>query len=437
LDVYLVEETPTGEILRTGEMIYCTPDDVIEGAYQHALVRAYTGLERPWKIAGAYAASFGDEIDRERLAVYYDNEENFAMLSLFDTYFMEEFADNSTLAIANDTAADFTAFLLAEYGPDAFFQPVGLTDYRQEWLNALGISAVYEPKYNLRFFEDAQYSSSEDYPLIITTDNRVYAFTGNFVDTPEPILQILSFYPAGMETVLDYIENNAPTYHSQIEPEWEETISYYFDGDLMGFYSDRSKRSFHVARPSVLNMFLETFSYFIPEVKGETQIWKNLGLGGYLYSVADVPDQNFFDYFEVLPDELSGDNAIYHSQVRDYYLAHAEYPASVNDLDIGLLFESMAIGTLSNPNLEFQYPQMSAMSIAETSREERKYQSYPGNDLTYPEAYLFTKYLVDTYGLEAMLTYCTTYSPLAFENIFGLSYADAFADFRAASIISR
>ncbi|MCB2214267.1 hypothetical protein KQH50_02610 [bacterium] len=432
LDIYIVEETPTEAAIAVENMIYCSPEDVTEGAYREALVKAYTGLQLPWKLAGAYAVSFGEAVDMDALADYFSAPDNFGMLSLFDAYFMEAFADRETLALAIDTAGAFTDFLLTEYGPETFLQPVGPNEYRQEFLDSLGMSVAYAPKYDLTMLDEAQISSSEDYALIVTTPDRVFSFADNVAESPEPILETLAYYPTGMENVLRYIETNAPDYYAEIEPVLDEPFYYYFDGDLIGVRLDTSKRSLYLAAPSITSQFLETFWYLVPEAQGETQIWKRYGLGLYLLSVADVPISNYYAFFQVLPEELTGDSAIYMGMVQDYYLDHAAYPEKLTDFDFGLLFEALAMGLLRNPDLDLYYPRMSTMTIAETTREERNYLRYPGNDLTTPEAYLFTEYLVETYGLDKMIAYCTTYATLAFQNTFGLSYDEAFDDFQAA-----
>ncbi len=118
--------------------------------------------------------------------------------------------------------------------------------------------------------------------------------------------------------------------------------------------------------------------------------------------------------------------------MQEYYLSKSDYPETLNDIDNGLVYEAMAVVALSNPLLDIEYPRMATWSIAAYTNQENKYLAYPGNSLTYPEAYLFTKYLVDTFGLESMLDYCSYSSATAFEDTFGLSYFDAYADFRGA-----
>lgn len=53
LQIYVIPETTTGAILTENETIYCTPEDITEGAYRATLVRAHTDLTEPWKLAGA------------------------------------------------------------------------------------------------------------------------------------------------------------------------------------------------------------------------------------------------------------------------------------------------------------------------------------------------------------------------------------------------
>jgi hypothetical protein len=134
----------------------------------------------------------------------------------------------------------------------------------------------------------------------------------------------------------------------------------------------------------------------------------------------------------VSPDELTGDDAAYLTGIGNYYLAHADYPADLEDFDFGLLYEAMAMTSLSNPGLNINYPRIASRSIGAWTNQENAYLAYPGNSLSYPEAYLFTKYLVETYGLDAMLTYYGSGATSAFKSTFGLSYTEAFTDFRLA-----
>lgn len=429
LDIYVMEESLVDDVLLDGTSIYCTVKDVEKGYYQTALVNAYTGFSLPWKLAGVEGAVFGEELDLAALQEYYSDEYNYRTLSLFPSYFFGVYTDHNTLETARDTAASLVNFIVAENGPGALYQPVSQTDYRQAWLESIGVSGTYQPVYDLGFLDDMAFSSSEDYAMIFTSANRTYSFSDNFADSPTPMMYLLSNFNTGMENMMTYIEEEVPGYYAQIEPTWEAPIYYYFDGGLGRSYSEPSKTSLYFPNYSLSNSIYETTLFLFPEPKGETQVWKSVGLAEYLFMRADVPDLGLYNYFSLSADDLTGNDATFLVTLQEYYLSKSDYPETLNDIDNGLVYEAMAMVALSNPLLDIEYPRMATWSIAAYTNQENKYLAYPGNSLTYPEAYLFTKYLVDTYGLESMLDYCSYYSAAAFENTFGLSYYEAYADF--------
>jgi len=429
LDIYIMEDALVDDILLDGTTIYCSEKDVEKGNYQTALVTAYTDFSLPWKLAGVEGAAFGEDVDLAELKEYYSTDANTLILTLFPAYFFGVYTDHNTLETARDTATSLVNFIIAEQGPAALYQPISQTDYRQAWLESIGLDITYEPFFDLGFLEEMDYSSTEEFPIIYTSENRTYAFSYNFAGSSEPIMFMISSFNTGMENIMAYLEENAPDYFAQIRPVWEAPINYSFDGSLGGAYSEPSKASLFFPNWSLSNLIISTVNYLFPEASGETQLWKGIGLSEYLLMMADVPDLSLYNYFRSSADELTDDNATYFTEMQNYYLSTADYPETLQDFDNGLLYEAMAVAALSNPLLNFDYPRMAIWSIAKYSNQEDKYLAYPGNSMTYPEAYLFTKYLVATYGLESMLDYCSFYSAAAFENTFGLSYYEAYADF--------
>ena len=432
LEITLIPETPDGEVLSQGEALYCTPEDVLEGDYHAALVRAYTGFDQPWKLIGVEGLAFGKAVDQADLVDYYSDEENLTTLSLFPAYFVDSYTDRTTLSAAQDTAVSFTDYILTNAGAEALYQPIGQSDYRQAWLDSLGITTPWQLAFDLSFLDDAQFSSSEDYPVIITTDNRVYSFKDNAAEDPRAIMQILVYFHTGWENLITIFQTEAPVHYAQIEGLWKDTIHLIFDSDFQRSYIDREERTIYFASTGSQTVFYSTFYFLFPESQNENQIWKQTGMADYVLSASGVSDRNYYAYFVTSPAELEGDNAEFLTEVQAYYSAQAPFPETVDDFDFGLFYEAMAMIPLLHPSLNVEYPRIAEYSIAKWTNQENKYLSYSGNSLTYPQAYLFTKYLVETYGLDTMLTYYETSTTAAFENIFGLSYSEAFVDFRAA-----
>lgn len=433
---FIVQQTSTEEVPAGNGAIYCTPEDINNGGYRNELVKAYLGITELWKITGVNEALFGENPDQEALADYYSDVENHATLSLFAAYFDFDTSFMNSQTIITDTASAFTNFLLSEHGGEAFLGCTSQDRYRQAWLDSLNLSVAYQPAYDLKFLDEAVYSSNDQYSLIITTDDRVYAFSEGFAETAEDIMYLLSFYHEGMEIAMGYISENAPDHADQIAIAWEELDAIYFQSDIYGSYADQTGKEMHVGNASLRALFRTTFNFLIPEADREMEIWKTSGVADYLYAMAEQPDVAFYNYFLSELNESWEDDKVYLELVQDYCLDHEDYPAALKDFNFDRFYEGMAVITMNYPELELFSNNFAKYSIARWSGSEAKYKPYTGNTLTYPEAYLFTKYLVETYGLDNMLTYCMTYSTMAFTNSFGVSYTTALSDFRSMYIIS-
>lgn len=89
-----------------------------------------------------------------------------------------------------------------------------------------------------------------------------------------------------------------------------------------------------------------------------------------------------------------------------------------------LLEQAVARTTLSKPryklSLDFAYATMSINDV------RRFPVGFPGNDLTYPEADLFVRYLIDNYGIDKVLACCLNYD---FEMFFNQMFDEAFVLF--------
>lgn len=437
LEIILVPETPSGDVLTADNLIYCTSDDVLEGGYREALVKAFSGFDQLWKLAGVYGLAFGDEVDEAELVEYYSDEENMSTLSLFPAYFLDAYNGRITLSKARDTAISFANYILTTEGAEVLAQPIGQDDYRQAWLDSLGVTLPWQALYDLSFLDNAQFSSSEDYELIITTGNHVYSFTDNIVEDPRAIIQVLAYYHTGCENLMAVFESEAPEHYAEIEAIWEGPIHFYFDGNLLRSYNDRDELSLYFPSTNIQDLFNSTFFFLFPEPRGENQIWKQVGLGDYTLVASGIPEWSYYGYLQRSPDDLTGDDAEFLREVQAYYTSQAPYPEELDDFDFGLLYEAMAIVPLQNTSLNVEYPRLVEFSVAQWSNQENQYSSYPGNSLTYPQAYLFTKYLVDTYGLDAVLNYYNKTTTSAFESTFGQSYSAVFAEFKTAYGLSK
>jgi len=199
IKVYVVKETITKNVFANENTLYCTIADIADRSYLYGLVSAYLGTTEPWKIYGICNYLYEDKIDTSSLTDYYSDEENMLTLSLFAGFFNTAFSNENTIDIAVKTAASFAVYLVEEYGTQTFLTCGFSNDYRHEWLNSISVNKDYNIPYDLSWLDEAIYSKSALYPLIITVQNHVYNLSPitsetDPMDTPQLVIKVLSDY---------------------------------------------------------------------------------------------------------------------------------------------------------------------------------------------------------------------------------------------------
>lgn len=446
LKIFVVEATITGEIYSNKGELFCTAQAINNQSYRSSLISAYLKITEPWQITGAYEYVYGESIDNSSLLKeYYDNEDNLMTLSLFAAYFNNGFSDENTIAFADRTAISFTKYLINQYDVETFLSCENSVYYRQQWLNIIGVNKNYDMPYNLDWLDGALYSHSNEYPLIIITNNRIYnlspisesiSSTGYILtdsfDTPELIIKRISDYNSSILDVLSYIRDNAPVNYPQILSIWESTIYYYFDDGFSHSYAVPLQKEVYLKETG--DFLHETIHILIPEVTGEKQIWKTEGIAEYFYCLSNVLTARKIRSYQslILDSEVfDGDNRLFLESVQNYYLLNKPYPLSSEDFDYALFYEAIAVTTLTQSELNITNTPVAVLSVADW-RNISVYQGYPGNNLTYPEAFLLAKYITDIYGLDLMISLCLNSSPYSFEQTLNITYDEISANFMAS-----
>jgi len=358
IKVYVVENTITNEVFVNENNLYCTTTDIANRSYLYGLVSAYLGTMEPWKIYGIYNYIFGDKIDTSSLADYYNDEENMLTLSLFAAFFNTAFSDENTIDIAVKTATSFASYLVEEYGIQAILSCGFSNNYRQEWLNSISVNKNYEMPYDLSWLDQAVYSKSDSYPLVITVQNHIFKLSPltnetDPMNTPQLVIKVLSDYQVGMTNILSYIEDNAPTQYDKILSRWEDKICYYFDNNIELSYARPYVKEIYILCPSAL--FHETIHILTHPLVGEYEIWKSEGMAEYLSYFDDtINDRENAAYFKLTADneQFVGDNRIFIDMLREYYLSKEPCPQSPTDINCFLYCEAIAITTLTHPELK-------------------------------------------------------------------------------------
>lgn len=438
--VYAVEQTIAGVPQVMGSQVFCTLDDIAGGQYRDSLARAALGSPFPWQGIGVSRLAFEGAPDTEALKAYYGDEANLNTLSMFAPYFMAEFADADTVAIARDTAAAVAAFAI---GKDAkgFAASGSSAEIRQQWIASIGASAVYPTDDVTAAVDRMTFDASGEYPLILTGGvARFYIKTDNhLMQTPAEIYAAMREYFIDMNTTMAFIEQRAPEFYARIAPDYaaNPVAVYYKDYTISHASGQRAvfiEDSYDLCH-EIVHILLE------PTLALEDR-WLDEGLttmfalpaGG--HALTDAHRQVLLDFLYANPQiwGLSPGDVILRERAAKYYEMRAPRPSAPAEFDFALFYESVGAALLAEPNL-----QGITLMMANTSFAERRAQiggaaepvrSPQGSEtLTYPEALAMTLRLGEKVGFDRILSAVRNGDNL--DELFGMDFGTMLAHYRA------
>lgn len=442
IKIYIIEDT---YILGVNHGAYingniiCNIDVINDGSYKLFLTAAYLNTTETWKQYAAcqYAFSFSDIEDIDFKDYYADNA-NLLSLTLFTAYFNENFSDKDTISIAKQTAYSFGNFVLTNYDLKKFLA-ADLLQYRQEWLDSIQCNQCFDIPYDLSWLDGAQYSQKLfQYPIVITTSNRTY-YLDNFYnarptasfDTAERVLCHLSQGYSESLKILEHIRINAPKNYSSVSKKFKSKIEYFISDRELRTQCDMDRSTIYLLDPS--EYIHETIHIISLSENPTDAAWLCEGIAEYFArsvstQLADI-NYRFYESFSLT--NLSGKLKEFVDAVNAKYINMGGNYSDIETFDFAILEEAIGITTLTFPQYKSQITFPYATNSIYYTYSKASYTDE--NKLTYPEAFAFTKYLIDTYGLDKVLQCCSSYN---FEKIFGKSFNDVFSKFYAEISIS-
>ncbi len=411
--------------------IICNPDIIENGNYKLYLTAAFLKTTEPWKQYAALHYVFEEHAEEFHLSEYYSDQSNLLSLTLFPAYFNENFSDERTIEIARQTACRFGKYVLETYGLKKFLS-ANLTDYRQEWLNEIGCQQQFHLSLDLSWLDGAEYSQQfRQYPLIITTKNRCYYLDSFYHERPtasfhtaERALYHLSEGYRECVKALEYLQQHAPKSYPAIAEKFQNKLEYYISDNQIKTCCDVDNQTIYLLDPSE---YVHETAHAITLSQSPTDgAWLGEGVAEYISRFVSTHNSDinhrFFSSFT--STELSGSLKAFVNEVNARYMGLGGKFDDVAVFDFALMAETIGTVTLAKPQYksEIQFP-YAVNSIAHSYHTSS---NKDGNQLTYPEAYAFTKYLIDEYGLDAVLTCCASYD---FSSVFKDTFDHIFSTY--------
>lgn len=426
--IYVVRELVGGEMQGRQGSLYCTAEQLTGGEYQELLPRALTGCA-PWQSLGLCVAYRQQAPVNKPLTSYYRTADSLDMLSLSPFWFNRKYANVKEICLARNTAIAFTAWLLEQEDVTAFLDKTPGDAERTAWLASIGVDRVYRDAWP---GAEEPFDISDGGAYGAVAEDRVfnmifYLGSGSTEDTPTAMRKALYRAHRGTEAILRTAAELAPDYAPRMEAALQE-------GQPLRVYTGCTGklgvngRQMNVA---YANSFLSALisEVLLPGTEDYRTRWALEGLCGN-WGTLFYPDETVLQDFraalaEVLP--YADDAAVRLSL--DYAL---QLQAALWLEDHGGLF-SASIGTIVDAAAWFEGQAEEKYTVTQHAREYFRTAlpaEPPENGLGYCyESTGFVRYLADRLGLNAVLRYCFD-QPMDFETAFGLTYAEAYADWR-------
>lgn len=421
--VYVVKK-PLAGMQCSGQSLYCTTQQVLDGSYRPWLVMAALGAER-WQAVGLAGYAFGEEADETALAAWYVDAAHDDMLSLFPAYFVEAFASTDEMCMAEQTALSVTDYIIRERGIAAVFT-ADLAETVPGWLSSIGVERTYADPY-AGLLADYTYTHNQFYPLIATSPRGdVFKLTPLEYDmtTPDRVRMALCELEKGMDAILEGIKRDAPDWYDRLAANYAAPITYEFNGDISNSVTYWAARRVEIG--AAFSLIHETVHMMTPcvydRISRYTDYWKAEAVAEYLsltYYPGLIRQTDDWQYFqdEVLLSMKEEERA-YYERMRENYLRHAPWPDTPQDVNEKLYWR-LAVLTKNEMDMEGYSISDTYIGAGSATMDEIN-----GNELSYTEGEWLASYLINRHGLSAFLHYCMD-EGVSFEAAFGMPYETA------------
>lgn len=416
-------------------MVICNLYALENKTYRTALVGAYLQTTEKWKQVAAAEYFFYENAatDVIELQDFYEHNEDDLFLTLFQAYFSKAFTSDVVIDMANKTAVSLGKYIIDNYPLNDFLQ-ASLTDYRNEWILNNNITVAFNVSFDLSWLNGAVYSEKFlQYPLVIETTNRIYNLDSIYsardsaaFNSPQTIIEHLSNGNKGVREALTYMQLNLTDENllNNIRNSYDGKIEYFISSQEIGTEADVDKRKVYLKDPS--EFIHETMHVLTLKKNCVDGAWLAEGVAEFFSrEISDIKadiDYRMYNSFSMA--DVSGDLKSFVQDVKVKYESFGGDFSGIDTFKFYLLEQSIAYVTLTKP----EYKQKIKFPYATTRVKDMKYlsSSDKGNELTYPESYLFVRYLINKYGIDKVLSCCFDYDLM---QTFGATYEKIYSDF--------
>ncbi len=449
ITIYVVEQTIVGKPQVIGEEVFCSIEDVENGAYRMYLIKACMDMHSMWKCVGLSDVLFLTEdqksqIDTARLQEYYESDENMNAMSLFPSYFSEKFCSADEIRMAEETACLLSQYIIDNYGMNEYLSNGDDVAYRIDWLKSIGVEE------NLPWDDDdienvteIDFSSSVNAPLILTIDHwNFYMSQTDWLVTAEDAYLFVKDTMDGYQLLKDELEKYGIAQTEMILEAQNADKAIHLKNSTTKA-SQTKGYTIYLNSPS--NVWHEMVHALMPDLLKSKNYWVSEGIAEFLSRpIVEWSKVNGAEWKEIAltylistseeQKEWSEERQRFWNMVVEEYQKTEQIPALAEEVDSLLFYEIFATKKALNHDMETGW---SAADYSLGQHVIRSADNLPvetdGNALSYMEAYLMIQYLVEKYDMESIVEFGTEAAD--FEMIFGVGYEQEYKEWYATLIL--
>lgn len=412
VDIYILDETLAGGAYMVDNIIFCDQVDFETGAYRKVFLKYALNISDQWIIEGIYGMVFGDVVDTEILANYYESTEDMAMLSLSYLRFQEEINTEEALEIARETSVAMASFVVDHSGFEALEGWMNESNINM-WLRFIGTDISYSDPYDGVMYEAS--FEVDDYFLAkaqVMGDTIYIDVSEGFIEDARDMEAFIYKAVIGHQYVIDYLTSQAPSYFTQI---YDGPITFYLSDDI--YQSQVNGHGIRLNDGSFLNLL--TTQVVLEDYTDTT--WTLAVLKNYIARVIcpnelNVMSSRTYDFLTILDieHELYAEKL---SHVATYMVDKGGNLNDYDDFDASLYYDGEAYVTFENPDFlrldGLSYPLYDLWELDSSNR-------LTGDELTYFQLISFAGYLIETYSLDRYINLYETEAN--FKGVYGKDF---------------
>lgn len=413
IELYLVEQTISGQPQSGGGYVYCTMEDIGCGTYRQALVKETYGLPMLWQSVGLSRFVFGEPVDGASL-IKECTENDPCIFSLFPAYFMPAFCDGDTIQLAQRLAQSVTEAFLRNNTLEEYIrlETAGLAVQLWASVHQVEIPALPKGHETVSRLSVSDISANT---ITLSADGERNQFRfelqpRDWIATAEEYYRFLCRFYDGYEMLLQRMEELLPSTFELVEEHVNTAVMVRFIASSGQTKANPLSSEISIGEPD--SIWHELCHILLPRglALNKEDVWLSEGLANWFAAELEsnygmIRREPMYLYLTD-PTVFQNVNPVTVEQqdcIIACYEQFAPLPATSMDIDAGAFYRACGITTLLRQDLDNEdgLP-MNGYSVDGSKRT--KHIGKNGNKLTYPETVLAIDYLAEAYGIDMVVS---------------------------------